>query len=48
MSFVRNDKSEAIVAGHQNVMFRIGVDLGSIVEEVALSITSRSQLAKTV
>ena len=37
MSFLRNDNGEILVAGHQNTMFRIGLELGIVMEEVALS-----------
>jgi hypothetical protein len=35
MSFLRIDNGEVLVAGHQNSMFRIDVEQGCIIEEVA-------------
>ena len=35
MSFLRNDNGEIIVAGHQNILFRIDVEHGCIIEEVS-------------
>lgn len=34
MSFLKNGNTEIVVAGHQNVLFKIDVEQGCIIEEV--------------
>ena len=42
MSFLRNDNAEILVAGHQDVLFRIDLDQACVLEEVANSLRTRS------
>ena len=42
MSFLRNDNAEILVAGHQNVLFRIDLDQACVLDEVANSLRACS------
>lgn len=42
MSYLGKDSPEILVAGYQNIMYKIDVEKGQIIQEVSSSLSSES------